>query len=160
MKKIAVLFFVTVLVFCTTSCSDLKQQSTVAVPITVTFYKDGAQVVSTDKQFNHKIAKHIESCFPRNEVIVATLAVTSQDIKEMKYNETAIELQFDEEINFYSGVLSDNVRTLFIPITGENKYMMFKNTLTSPNSWSGPICGVKDLEQFFDEVQFAPAIEK
>ena len=68
----------------------------------------------------------------------------------MKRTEMAIELQFDEKINFYSGVISDNVRTLFIPITGENKYLMFKNTVTSPNSWDGPIGGVNDLEPFFE----------
>ena len=69
-------------------------------------------------------------------------------------------MQFDGEVKFYGGVLSDTVRTLFIPITGEYDYLIFQNSPSNPNYWSGPILGEKGLEQFFDCVQFTPLTEE
>ena len=136
-------------------------KSSVIVPKTVTFYKDGMQTVSTDEELNYKIACHIEDWFRYEESIAAaSLSANTDLINEAKRNEMAIELQFDGEVKFYGGVLSDTVRTLFIPITGEYDYLIFQNSPSNPNYWSGPILGEKGLEQFFDCVQFTPLTEE
>ena len=44
-------------------------QSTVIAPTSVIFYKDGMQSVSTDKEFNHKIARFIEGWFKYEETV-------------------------------------------------------------------------------------------
>ncbi len=136
-------------------------QSTVIAPASVTFYKDGMQSVSTDKDLYLKIIKHIESWFQHQDSIaIASLSATTDLINKIKRKEMAIELQFDDEIKFYGGVINEDTRTLFIPITGEYAYDIFKNTIKSPNYWGGPISGGEGLEQFFDEVQFTPLTEE
>ena len=93
-----------------------KWQSTVIAPVKVVFYKDGMQSVSTDKEFNHEIAKHIESWFQyENSIAVANLAATTDLINYNRRNEMAIELQFDGEIKFYDIANGVGVRTsLFV----------------------------------------------
>lgn len=134
-----------------------KWQSTVIAPVKVTFYKDGMQSVSTDKEFNHKIARHIEKWFQyEDSIAVASLAATTDLINYNRRNEMAIELQFDGEIKFYGGVISEETRTLFIPLTGDNDYLIFSNTLKYPDDWSGPkgTNGGAGLEKFFEGRNF------
>lgn len=146
------------------SDQDSKRwQSTVIAPTTVIFYKDGMQSVSTDKELNHKIARHIEEWFKYEEYIAsANLAATTDRINDNRRNEMAVELQFDGEIKFYGGIISSRVRTLFIPLTGEDDNMIFQNTIDSPDYWGGPIStnGGTGLEQYFDYVQFTPLTEE
>ena len=140
-----------------------KWQSTVIAPAKVIFYKDGMQSVSTDKEFNHEIAKHIEKWFQyEDSIAVANLAATTDLINYNRRNEMAIELQFDGEIKFYGGVISEKSRTLFIPLTGDDDHLIFSNTLKYPDDWSGPIGtnGGAGLEKFFDKVQFTPLTEE
>lgn len=140
-----------------------KWQSTVIAPVKVVFYKDGMQSVSTDKELNHKIARHIEKWFQyENSIAVAELAATTDLINYNRRNEMAIELQFDGEIKFYGGVISEKTRTLFIPLTGDNDYLIFSNTLKYPDNWSGPkgTNGGAGLEKFFDKVQFTSITEE
>lgn len=140
-----------------------KWESTVIAPAKVTFYKEGMQSVSTDKEFNNEIAKHIEKWFQyEDSIAVANLAATTDLINEIKRSEMAVELQFDSEIKFYGGVMSENTRTLFVPLTGDYDYLIFSNTLKYPDSWSGPkgANGGAGLEKFFDKVQFTPLTEE
>ncbi len=132
-------------------------ESTVIAPTTVTFYKDGATAVSTDKELNLKIAQHIESWFKYKESSVGmSLAANTDTLRPIKQNEMAIELQFDHEIKFHGGVISPKVRTLFIPVTGEYAGWIFNNTINSPHSWSGPTYGGGGLKPYFESVQFTP----
>lgn len=140
-----------------------KWQSTVIAPTKVTFYKEGMQSVSTDKELNHKIARHIESWFQyEDSIAVADLSATTDLINYNRRNEMAIELQFDGEIKFYGGVISSKARTLFIPLTGEDSNLIFNNTIDSPDYWGGPIGtnGGTGLEKFFDNVKFTPLTEE
>ncbi len=145
-----------------TSDEDSKRwQSTVIAPKTVTFYKDGMKSVSTDKKFNHEIAKHIESWFQyQNSIAVASLSATTDLINYNRQNEMAIELNFDDEIKFYGGVINGDARTLFIPLTGDSDYLIFHNSINAPDDWSGPLCAGRGLEQYFDNVQFTPLSEE
>lgn len=147
----------------TTDKPQKTWESTVIAPTSVIFYKDGMQSVSTDKEFNHKIAKHIEEWYKGEEYIAcANLAATTDLIRSMKQKEKAIELNFDGEIEFYGGVISSNARTLFISLTGEYDNMIFNNTIKSPDYWGGPIGtnGGTGLEQYFDCMQFTPLTEE
>ena len=137
--------------------------STVIAPYEVVFYKDGMQSVSTDKELNLKIAQHIEQWYKyRKSIACCNLAATTDLIRKMRQNETAIELHFDDEIKFYGGVISSNTRTLFISLTGEYDNLLFSNTMQSPDYWGGPIGtnGGTGLEQYFDYVQFTPLTEE
>ena len=137
-------------------------QSTVIAPTSVIFYKDGMQSVSTDKEFNHKIAQHIEGWFKYEETYgVANMAATTDVIDYNRQNEMAIELQFDGEIKFYGGIIAPNARTLFIPITGSNDNLIFNNSIDAPDDWTGPLAaGGRGLEQFFTGIQFTPLTEE
>ncbi len=138
-------------------------ESTVAAPATVTFYKDGMQYVSTDKELNHKIARHIEKWFQyKDSFAVASLLATTDLIDKIKRNDMAIELQFDNETKFYDGVtnICTNTRTLFVTITGEYDNLIFSNSVDAPNDWSGPHAAGTGLEQFFDGIQFTPLTEE
>ncbi len=136
-------------------------ESTVIAPTTVTFYKDGATAVSTDKELNLKIAQHIENWFKYKESLTGmSLAADTDTLRPIKQNEMAIELQFDREIKFHDGVISPKVRTLFIPVTGEYAGWIFKNTINSPHSWSGPTYGGGGLKPYFESVQFTLLTEE
>lgn len=136
-------------------------QSTVIVPTTVTFYKDGMQSVSTDKELNHKIARHIEEWFKyEKSIAVASLLATTDRIEYNRRNEMAIELQFDGEIKFYGGIINQDARTLFIPLTGDDDYLIFSNSINAPDDWSAPLAAGGGLEQYFDYVQFTPLTEE
>lgn len=136
-------------------------QSTVAVPKTVTFYKDGSSTVSTDKELNHKIAKHIENWFKYKEYRTGlSWAANSDTLRPIKQSEMAIELQFDDEIVFFANPEFKNCRTIFIPVTGKHANIIFRNNITSPHSWTGPVVGGTGLEQFFDYIQFTPLTEE
>ncbi len=143
---------------------DVKTwKSTVIAPTTVTFYKDGMQSVSHDKELNHKIAKHIESWYQyEDSIAIASLAATTDLINKNRRNETAIELQFDGEIKFYGGVINQKTRTLFIPLTGDDDNLIFHNSTDAPDDWTGPIGtnGGTGLEKFFDDVKFTPLTEE
>lgn len=136
-------------------------KSTITTPYEVRFYKNGMQTVSTNKELNLSVAKHIESWFDGKDTIVAaSLAATSDLIREIKLSEWAIELNFDSEINDRNGIFSENTRTLFLPITGEYEYLIFDNSITSPDYWGGPIASGDGLEKFFEEVTFTPLTEE
>ncbi|MBQ8203560.1 MAG: hypothetical protein IJZ75_04705 [Clostridia bacterium] len=136
-------------------------QSTIIAPATVTFYKDGASTVSTDKELNHKIAKHIEAWFKYKETgIGLSLAANTDTLRPIKQNEMAVELEFDNEILFYGNAEFRNSRTLFIPVTGEYKNIIFHNRINNPDSWTGPIYGGSGLDQYFQYVQFTPLTEE
>ena len=142
--------------------SQKSWQSTIIAPTTVTFYKDGMQSVSTDKEFNHKIAKHIEEWYKYQESIgMVSLLANTDLIDYNRRNEMAIELQFDNEIKIYGGIINEDVRTLFIPVTGDYDYLIFHNSLNSPDNWTGPLAGGgTGLEQFFEGIQFTPLTEE
>lgn len=136
-------------------------ESTVIAPSTVIFYKDGAKSVSTDAELNHKIAKHIEEWFKYKESIAAaSLSANTDLINYNRRNEMAIELQFDDEIKFFGGIISSNTRTLFIPLTGDNDYLIFHNSINVPDDWGGPLCGGSGLEQYFENRTFTPITEE
>ncbi len=136
-------------------------QSTVIAPTTVTFYKDGASTVSTDKELNHKIAKHIEDWFKYKETgMGANLSADTDTLRPIRQNEMAVELQFDDEIKFHGYTEFKNSRTIFIPVTGKYKNMVFNNRIDDLDDWSGPIYGGGGLEQYFDYVQFTPLTEE
>ncbi len=136
-------------------------QSTVIAPTTVTFYKDGASTVSTDKELNHKIAKHIEAWFKYSESTAALKSAgTIDDLLPIKQNKMAIELKFDGEIDLYGGIISPKVRTLFLPVSEKSTSTIYKFTEENPYSWSSPIVGGSGLEQYFDFVQFTPLTEE
>lgn len=129
-----------------------KWESTVAPPKKVTFYKDGKQSVSTDKEFNHKIAQHIEEWCKYVTMYSAFNGITkTENITYEKHNSTAIELEFDEETTFYGGVLHDD-RKIFISLDGKHPYTIFTNDGFS-EQWGNlsphnPSIN-KNLEQFF-----------
>lgn len=129
-----------------------KWESTVASPSKVTFYKDGKQSVSTDKEFNHKIAQHIEEWCKYVTMYSAFSGITTtENITYEKYNSTAIELEFDEKTTFYGGVLHDD-RKIFISLDGKHPYRIFTTDGFSERWGNLSPCnpGVKqDLEQFF-----------
>lgn len=136
-------------------------QSTVIAPTTVTFYKDGATAVSTDKELNHKIAKHIENWFKYKEYRIGlSWAADSDTLRPIKQSEMAIELQFDDEIVFFANPEFKNCRTIFIPVTGKHANIIFHNNITSPHSWMGPVGGGTGLKQFFDYIKFTPLTEE
>ncbi len=138
-----------------------KWESTVIAPEKVIFYKDGMQSVSTDKEFNHKIARHIEAWFQyEDSIAIANLAATTDLINKNRRNEMAIELQFDGEIKFYGGVINPKTRTLFIPLTGNDDNLIFHNSIDATDDWTGPFIAGDGLEWFFDKVQFTPLTEE
>ena len=130
--------------------------STVATPYEVRFYKDGMQTVSTDKEFNLKIAQHIEVAFERSDSYHngINLAAETDLIDKMRKNETAIELRFDTAVKFNDKhEISSDACILFIPVTGEYANYMFVNNI-SPDYWGGPRYGDFELEEFFEEIDF------
>ncbi len=136
-------------------------KSTVTTPYEVRFYKSGMETISTDKELNLRIAQHIEAWFNGKDMITETnLAATTDLIRETKRSEWAIELNFDREINDKNGVFYKGIRTLFLPITGKYKGLIFNNTISSPDYWGGPIGGDRGLEKFFEEVDFTPLTEE
>ncbi len=136
-------------------------QSTISTPYEVCFYKNGMQTISTDKELNLRIARHIEAWFDGKDAIaVAGLAATTDLIREIKLVDWAIELNFDSEINDKNGAFYKNTRTLFLPVTGEYDYLIFSNSIKSPNDWSGPIGGEDGLEKYFEEVTFTSLTEE
>ncbi len=141
---------------------DVKNwQSTVITPSKVIFYKDGMQTESTDEELNYAIARHIEEWFKyQSQLMGASLGATTDLINDARRNEMAIELQFDGEIKLYGGVINNQVRTMFIPITGKHAYWIFKSKINSPDNWSGPTKGKDGLEQFFEGIEFTPLTEE
>lgn len=131
-------------------------ESTVAAPATVTFYKDGMQSVSTDKELNHKIARHIEAWYKYQTTFASCNCITyDHNIIERKHTETAIELIFDNEIKFYGGNMQSDERKIFISLDGKRAYEIFSNDLYF-ESWRDCMllseCG--GLEQFFEGRKF------
>lgn len=138
-----------------------KTESTITTPYELRFYKNGIETVSTNKELNLRIAQHIEAWFNGKDTIaVANLAATTDLIRETKLSDWAIELNFDCEINDKNGIFYKGTRTLFLPITGEYKGLIFSNTITSPDYWGGPIGAGGGLEKFFEEVAFTPLTEE
>ena len=136
-------------------------ESTVIAPTTVTFYKDGATAVSTDKELNLKIAQHIESWFMYRESLVACKCAGDIDhFIPIKNKETAIELLFESEANFNSGI-SSQTYSVFIPLTGEDANQVFELSFNNPFSWSSPIgVDASILEQYFQYVELTPLPEE
>lgn len=130
--------------------SEKERKSTVITPTTVTFYKDGMQSISTDKELNYKIARHIEDWYKdAGDIdIVCACITTDADVLRIKNNETAIELEFDKEFKFYGGHVSSNTRKIFIPLTGEKDYDIFFRTPSG--QWSHEIPNGKGLEEYFE----------
>ena len=95
--------------------SEKERKSTVIAPTTVTFYKDGMQSISTDKELNYKIARHIEDWYKDagNEDISCNCYSTDADVLRIKNNETAIELEFDKSFTFYGGHVFKDTRKIF-----------------------------------------------
>ncbi len=136
-----------------------KWQSTVIAPKKITFYKDGMQSVSTDKDFNHKIAKHIESWFKYVTECTSFNGITmSSNITSQKYNSTAVELEFDSEFSFYGGFIQKDERKIFISLDGDYPYTIFTNDGYYDTNWGNmsPVTKFqnKNLEQFFVNRQF------
>lgn len=129
-------------------------KSTVIAPTTVIFYKDGMQSVSTDKELNHKIARHIEEWY-KGERYGMTCACYSDEsyVTYLKHKETAIQLEFDAEVKMYGGFIPSSVRRIFIPLTGEDDYVIFA-TGKGPGYWSHFYVDGSGLEQYFEERTF------
>lgn len=127
-------------------------QSTVIAPSMVTLYKNGKQSVSTDKELNQEIAKHIEEWF-KYEVYMTSCNCYSKnsDVATLKHNEMAIELVFNDQIDFYGGYMPDSVRTIFIPLTGEDDYVIFAQGENSEH-WSHYYIDGSGLEKYFEGV--------
>lgn len=140
---------------------DVKNwQSTVIAPIKVTFYKDGMQAESIDKELNHKIARHIEEWYKYEEYTQSCLCYAyDYDVAKIKYEEMAIELQFDDDVRLYGGFIPAATRTIFIPLTGEDDYVIFAKSNDS-HTWSHYYVYAKGLEQFFDDIEFTPLTEE
>ena len=136
-------------------------KSTVIAPATVTFYKDGASAVSTDKELNLKIAQTIESWFMYRESLVACKCAGDIDhFIPIKNKETAIELLFESEANFNSA-FSSQTYSIFIPLTGEDANQAFHLSFNHPYSWSSPIgIDASILEQYFQSVDLTPLPEE
>lgn len=131
-------------------------QSTVIAPTTVTFYKDGMQSVSTDKELNLKIAQHIEAWYKYQTTLASCNCITTdKNIMVMKHNQTAVELIFDDEIKFYGGFLGSDERKIVVPITGDKAYHIFTSDLYS-GYWGNTMTLSKcdGLEPFFEGRQF------
>lgn len=127
-------------------------QSSVVAPVKVTFYKDGKQSVSTDKEFNHKIAQYIEKWFKYVTTYTAFNGITTtENITYEKYNSTAIEIEFANDVTFNGKVWKDD-RKIFISIDGKHAYTIFTNDGLS-DRWgnTSPVNkdADKNLEQFF-----------
>lgn len=145
--------------------SQKSWQSTIIAPTTVTFYKDGMQSVSTDKEFNHKIAKHIEEWYKKEWYKDIKYGVScnclskESDVTELKHNEMAIQLEFDDDINMYGGFISSSYRRIFIPLTGEKwEYVIFATGI-GPSFWSHYYVDGSGLEKYFEGRQFEPIPE-
>ncbi len=134
-----------------------KRQSTVIAPKAVIFYKAGMQSVSTDKELNYKIARHIEDWYKDagDEGVSCLCRSTDADVLRIKNNETAIELEFDKEFKFYGGHVSSKTRKIFIPLTGEKDYVIFAGS-TAYGGWSHYYPNGKGLEAFFEGREFEP----
>ena len=136
-------------------------ESTVIAPTTVTFYKDGATAVSTDKELNLKIAQHIENWFKYEESVgMAATTYTDDQIDDMKRNERAIQLHFDDDITFFGNVKFSNSRTLFITVPENKISTIYHNKIDAPYMWPIPQMGGMGLVQYFEYVQFAPLTEE
>lgn len=134
-------------------------QSTVIAPTTVTLYKDGMQSVSTDKEFNHKIAKHIEEWYKGEKYGVSCACYSKESaVTNLKYNEMAIQLEFDDEIKLYGGFIPPSVRRIFIPLTGKDDYVIFA-TGKGPGNWSHYYVDGSGLEGYFEGRSFEPMPE-
>ncbi|MBQ2933940.1 MAG: hypothetical protein IJE02_04970 [Clostridia bacterium] len=169
MKKYLLLILALVLSLALVACQKEDKvsenpvaTSTVATPYEVRFYKNGIQTVSTDEEFNFKIAQHIEAAFVRSDSYIneIDLAVTTDLIDKMRKNETAIELRFDTAVKFNDEyVISSDACMLFIPVTGEYANFLFDNNM-SPDYWGGPRYGDFEIEKFFEQVTFTPLTEE
>ena len=127
-------------------------QRTVIAPITVTLYKGGKQSISTDKEFNYQIAMHIKGWYDNAGPVGISCNCVSNDadVLRIKNNETAIELEFDEDVDFYSMPVSAHARKVFIPLTGDMDYVIF-STGKSAGTWHHyypPHSG--GLEEYFE----------
>ena len=133
-------------------------ESTVIAPVKVTFYKDGKQSVSTDKAFNHQIAKHIESWFKYStDLCIFNGITTTADITSYKFNNTAILLEFDQEFTFYDDFTHNDTK-LFIMLDGKFPNTVFTSDDYYDSNWSNmspgnPYCE-NNLEQFFKDRQY------
>lgn len=126
-------------------------QSTVVAPTTVTFYKDGKQSVSADKELNHKIAKHIEEWYKDADGtgVSCNCVSTDADVLLLKNTETAIELEFDDDIVFFGNRYLSHGRKIFIPLTGEKDYIIFSKGKAAGN-WYHYYPNGSGLEKYFE----------
>lgn len=134
-----------------------KWESSVVAPQKVTFYKDGKQSISTDKEFNHKIALYIEKWFKYVTSYSSFNGITTtENITYNKYNTTAIQLEFENDVTF-NGNVWKNDRVIFISIDGKHPYTIFNNDGFS-DQWGNlsPYNpqAQKDLEQFFTGLKY------
>ncbi len=134
-----------------------KWESSVVAPKKVTFYRDGKQSISTDKEFNHKIALYIEKWFKYVTSYASFNGITTtENITYNKYNTTAIQLEFENDVTF-NGNVWKNDRVIFISIDGKHPYTIFTNDGFS-DQWGNlsPYNpqAQKDFEQFFTGLKY------
>lgn len=147
------------------SAADKPQkawESTVIAPSSVVFYKDGMQSVSTDKELNHKIAKHIEEWYKEEyfkDYHANCVCILDESyIADLRDKEMAIQLEFDNETKVCGGFVPSSVRTVFIPLTGKDEYKVFAGG-KGPGSWSHLNVKGSGLEQYFENRRFEPMPE-
>lgn len=137
--------------------SQKAKKSTVATPSKVVFYKDGQEVISTDKELNKKIAKHVESYYKDQEQETRTkTAINESTVMAMRGQDMAVELIFDAPTSFYGGFLGASTTAIFIPLTRNILIENYGNE--NYDHSSGPLRhNPKGLEKFFPEIFNQPA---
>lgn len=130
--------------------------STVYPPSRIQLYKNGELLEEfADREFNHNVAKQIESWYLYEEEIdIESTGIKNTTIDDIRKNETYIEVFFNSEIKFYGKYLSiKDDCCLLIPISGDFAYCIFVagadndyNKYTFPEK-------VTNLEPFFDTLK-------
>ena len=108
-----------------------------------------------DREFNHNVAKQIESWYLYEEEIdIESTGIKNTTIDDIRKNETYIEVFFNSEIKFYGKHLSiKDDCCLLIPLSGDFAYCIF--VAGADNDYNKYTFSEKatNLEPFFDALK-------